>query len=100
MIEFYDSPIFGLEWKGRYVRIGVGTTSRKDNAGRVILLPKGAIGYVASATAGSILVVFGADLSVPPPPTDHIYTVSHGRYKFACTFGPDDWYRLNIWLSK
>ena len=99
-MEFADVPTFGLHWKGKYIQNNVGSTGRRDNAGRMMSLPKGSIGYVSAATAGSILVVFGQDLRRPPEPTSAVHTVSDRRYQFVCTFGLDDWTRLDLRLSK
>ncbi len=99
-MEFFDSPTFGLSWREHYIRIGVGSSGRKDNQGKAMSLPKGAIGYVTSASPASILVVFGEDVMKPPPPTSAVYGVTHRQYRFVVTFVPDDWYKLNLWLSR
>lgn len=63
-------------------------------------LPKGAIGYVFSATAGGVLlVVFGHNPMVAPErPTPGI-GVSDRRYKYVCNFDAEDWERLRIKVS-
>lgn len=80
-MEFADVPTFGLHWKGKYIQNNVGSTGRRDNAGRMMSLPKGSIGYVSAATAGSILVVFGQDLRRPPELDVSSY-VTPQRYLF------------------
>ena len=99
-MEFADVASFGLHWKGRYVQNSVAASGRRDNAGRVMSLPKGSVGYVAGATAATILVVYGQDLSRPPEPTSPVHTVSDRRYRFVCTFGWTDWTGLDLRLSK
>jgi len=98
-MNFQDVPTFGVHWKGHYLRLGVGSTGRKDNAGRTVSLPKGAVGYVVSATPGSVLVVFGVDATQPPQPPSAAYPVTHRRYAAVCTFVYGDWQLLKLELS-
>jgi hypothetical protein len=98
--DFIDAATFGLDWKGRYVRLGVGITARVDNKNNRVSLPAGAIGYVASATSGSVLVVFDRDPRKVPEPTSAGQTVASPRYGAVFSFGFDDWLRLKLTRSK
>lgn len=98
--NFFDAPTFGIDWQGKYVLLGRAAGLRKDNAGRSVSLPAGAIGYVASATPASILVVFGSDLRKAPEPTDHVNTVASRRYSAVFTFQFRDWVGLKLMRTR
>lgn len=94
--DFFDADTFGLDWANKYVMLGRSMGMKKDNGGRAVSLPAGSIGYVAQATPGSILVVFGTDPRKAPEPTSEVYTVSHRRYPAVFTFVWSDWRSLNL----
>ncbi|GGY52508.1 hypothetical protein [Pseudoduganella albidiflava] len=103
-MEFIDAQTFGLDWKEKHIRLGVGTTGRNDNTGKRMSLPRGAIGYVISATPRTILVLFGKELLKPPPPTSNgswAVGTSLGRlYSYVTTFDWNDWTNLDIRREK
>lgn len=97
---FIDSPHIGADWAGRWVQLGVGSTGRKDNRGITMSLPKGAIGYVASATPGGVLlVVFGNNPMIAPEKPIQGIGISDRRFKYVCNFELDDWQALQIKVS-
>ena len=63
-------------------------------------LPKGAIGYVASATSGGVLLVlFGQNPMIAPEKPVQGVPISDRRYKYVCNFDFDDWAALKIKVS-
>lgn len=99
-MEFIDAQTFGLDWKGKHIRLGAGTTGRNDNTGKRMSLPKGAIGYVVSATPATILVLFGKELLKQPPASLNgswaVGTSLDKLYSYVVTFGWTDWTSLDI----
>jgi hypothetical protein len=97
---FTDSPHIGIDWAGKWIQLGVGSTGRKDNRGITMSLPKGSIGYVFSATpGGTLLVVFGNNPMIAPEKPSQGVGVSDRRYKYVCNFNYDDWLALKIKVS-
>lgn len=99
-MEFIDAPTFGLDWKGKHIRVSAGLSGRNDNTGKRMALPRGAIGYVVSATPGTILVIFGKELLKPPPPLLNgglpVGSSLERRYSYVATLNWDDWVKLDI----
>jgi hypothetical protein len=98
-LRFVDSDTIGADWAGRWIQLGVGTTGRLDNRGIAMSLPKGAIGYVAQATPGVLLVVFGNNPMIAPEKPVRGLAVSDRRYRYVCNFDVDDWLALKIKVS-
>jgi hypothetical protein len=103
-MEFIDAQTFGLDWKGKHIRLGLGLTGRNDNTGKRMSLPKGAIGFVVSATPGTVLALFGKDLLAPPQPLwQGMLPVGRSlerSYSYVTTFNWDDWTSLDIRREK
>jgi hypothetical protein len=100
-MEFFDSPTFGTTWMGRFIQIGKGVVGRTDMTGKEMSLPKGAIGYVDKALPGTIFVDFGKDLLKPPRPRPFGFPIENSReYQYRAIFSVEDWYNLDIRLSK
>lgn len=62
-------------------------------------LPKGAIGYVASATPGVLLAVFGNNPMIAPERPVQGFAIADRRYKYVCNFDVNDWLALKIKVS-
>lgn len=97
---FVDAPHIGVDWAGKWIQLGVGSTGRKDNRGIAMSLPKGSIGFVASATPGGVLLVlFGPNPMIAPEKPVKGVSISDRRYKYVCNFDFDDWTTLKIKVS-
>ncbi len=94
--DFVDGPSFGIDWKDKYVLLMRPMSPRQDNKGNRVTLPAGAIGHVASASPGSILVAFDRDPKRVPEPVSAFHPVNSADYGVVIGFVFNDWRSLDL----